>query len=110
MSSGLGEFLTYPQSFLLGQRRLFFLLRLLLQLVVAHGDDGEDQVDQVERAQEDDQEKEDNVPRSCRPEIWKNVFIYFFNLENGQTEMIVMMVGRQWKTIKGGRMKRKNDK
>ena len=42
MSSGLGEFLTYPQSFLLGQRRLFFLLRLLLQLVVAHGDDGQD--------------------------------------------------------------------
>ena len=40
----------------------------------------------------------------------KMSFIYFFNLENGQTEMIVMMVGRQWKTIKGGRMKRKNDK
>ena len=24
----------------------------------------------------------------------KMFFIYFFNLENGQTEMIVMMVGR----------------
>ena len=69
----------HPQRLFLQQGSLLLLLRLLLQLVVAHGDDGEDQVDQVERAQEDDQEKEDNVPRSCRPERWKNVFYLFLS-------------------------------
>ena len=40
----------------------------------------------------------------------KMSFIYFSQLGKWANQMIVMMVGRQWKTIKGGRMKRKNDK
>ena len=55
---------THPQGFLLQQCRLLLLLRLLLQLVVAHGHDGQDQIDQVEAAEEDDEKEEDDMPGS----------------------------------------------
>ena len=44
------------------------LLCFLLQLVIAHGNDGEDQVDKVKGTKEDDEKKEDDVPRAGRPE------------------------------------------
>ncbi len=53
----------YPEGLFLRQHGLFLLLSFLLQLVVAHCDDGQDQVDQVERAEEDDDEEEEYVPR-----------------------------------------------
>ena len=56
----------HPDGGLFGQRRLLLLLGLLLQLVVRHGDDGQDQVEQVERAQEDDDDEEEHVPRAGR--------------------------------------------
>ena len=37
-----------------------------MQLVVGHGDDGEDQVDQVERAEEDVEDEEEDVHRASR--------------------------------------------
>ena len=43
------------------------LLCFLLQLVIAHGNDGEDQVDKVKGTKEDDEKKEDDVPRAGRP-------------------------------------------
>ena len=55
---------TYPQRLLFQQGSFLLLLRLLLELIVAHGHDGEDEVDEVEAAEEDDQEEEDDVPRS----------------------------------------------
>jgi hypothetical protein len=42
--------------------RGFFFLSLLLQLIVRHSDDGQDQVHEVERAQEDDHNEEKHVP------------------------------------------------
>ena len=42
------------------------LFGLPLQLVVGHGDDGEDQVDEVERAQEDVEDEEEDVHRAGR--------------------------------------------
>ena len=43
------------------------LLCFLLQLIIAHGNDGEDQVDKVKRTKEDDEKKEDDVPGAGRP-------------------------------------------
>ena len=59
---------THPQRLLLQQSCLLLLLSLLLELVVAHGHDSEDEVDQVERSEENDQEKENNMPRAGSPE------------------------------------------
>ena len=58
---------THPQRLLLEQRCLLLLLGLLLQLVVAHGHDGQDEVDEVEGAEENYKKKEDYVPRPGRP-------------------------------------------
>ena len=58
---------THPERLLLEQSCLLLLLRLLLQLVVAHRHDGQDQVDEVEGAKENYKKKEDNVPRPGRP-------------------------------------------
>jgi hypothetical protein len=55
-----------PESLLLCQSCFFFLFSFLLEFVVAHGHDGQDQVDQVERPQEDDHHEEDDVPRTGR--------------------------------------------
>lgn len=38
------DFESYPDGFLLGS---FFLFSFLLQLVIRHGDDGEDQIDEI---------------------------------------------------------------
>ena len=59
---------TYPQRFLFQQGSFLLLLRLLLELIVAHGHDGEDEVDEVEAAEEDDEEEEDDVPRARGPQ------------------------------------------
>ena len=59
---------TYPQRLLFQQSSFLLLLRLLLELIVAHGHDGEDEVDEVEAAEEDDEEEEDDVPRSRGPQ------------------------------------------
>ena len=59
---------TYPERLLFEQGGLLLLLRLLLELIVAHGHDGEDEVDEVEAAEEDDEEEEDDVPRSRGPQ------------------------------------------
>ena len=58
---------TYPERLLFEQGGLLLLLRLLLQLVVAHCHDGEDEVDEVEGAEENDKKKEDNMPRTGSP-------------------------------------------
>ena len=43
-----------------------FLLCLSLQLVIGHGDNGEDQVDQIEGTEEDVEDEEEDVHRSSR--------------------------------------------
>ncbi len=53
---------SYPESLLFRQHGLFLLLCLLLQLVVAHGHDGQDQIDKVEGAEKDDHQEEEDVP------------------------------------------------
>ena len=45
---------------------LRLLLRLLLTVVVGHGDDGEDEVDEVERAEEDDENEKEHVIQAVR--------------------------------------------
>ena len=45
---------------------LLLFLVLFLLLVVAHGDDGENEVHQVEAAHEDDEDEEQHVPRALR--------------------------------------------
>lgn len=58
----------YPDGFLFEESGLFLLFRLLLELVVRHGDDSEDEVEQIEGAQEDDDDEEEHVPRTGRPQ------------------------------------------
>lgn len=53
----------YPHGFLLGG---LFLLGFLLQFVVRHRDNGEDQVHEIEGPEEDDHDEEEHVPRSGR--------------------------------------------
>ena len=59
----IGSSLTYSHSFFLGG---FFLFGLLLQLVVRHRDNSEDQVDEIEGSEEDDDDEEEHVPWSGR--------------------------------------------
>ena len=53
---------------LLRRRRFLLFFGLLLQFIVAHGYDGEDEIDEVEGAQEDDHHEEADVPRAGHPE------------------------------------------
>ncbi len=48
--------------------RHFLFLRLLLEFVVGHGDNGQDQVDKVVRAKENDDNEEEHVPRARTPQ------------------------------------------
>ena len=57
---------TYPDGFFLDQSRLLVLLGLLLEVVVGHGDDGQNQVEEVEGSQEDGEDEKEHVPRSGR--------------------------------------------
>ena len=43
-----------------------FILRLLLTVVVRHGDDGQNEVDEVERAEKDDEDEKEHVIQSIR--------------------------------------------
>jgi len=45
---------------------LCFFLRLLLTVVVRHGDDGQDEVDQIERAEKDDEHEKEHVIQPVR--------------------------------------------
>ena len=53
--------ISHPKSFFLGG---LFLLGLLLEFVVRHGDNGQDQIYKVKRTQEDNHNEEEHVPRS----------------------------------------------
>lgn len=55
------EIIAHPKRFFLGG---LFLFGLLLEFVVRHGDNGQDQIYKVERTQEDNHNEEEHVPRS----------------------------------------------
>lgn len=56
---------TYPDRLLFGELLLF---GLLLQLVVRHGDDGQDQVNKIERTKEYNNYEKQHVPGPRRPQ------------------------------------------
>ena len=58
--------MTDPDGFLFDEGRFLVLFGLLLQVVVGHGDDSQDQIEEVERSQEDGEDEEEHVPRSGR--------------------------------------------
>jgi len=62
-----------------------FLLRLLLTIVVRHGDDSEDEVDEVERAEKDDDNEKEYVIQSVGTNDLTNTRVFsYINLLKGR--------------------------
>ena len=59
---------SHPHGLFLSRLRQVLLGRSLLQFVVAHRDDRQNQIHQIIRSEEDDEDEEQHVPGTRRPQ------------------------------------------